>query len=151
MKLAEALILRADYTKKLIQLTKRLEDNAKVQEGENPNENPIGLIKEFENKNEELAQLIKRINKTNISTEFNKDMTLTDALADRDKIINKLNMLNRLVRAATVKQDMYSRSEVKFIRTVNVDEFQKEIDNLSKEYRKLDTKIQALNWNIDLI
>lgn len=37
-------------------------------------------------------------------------MTLTDSLADRDKIINKLNMLNRLVRSATVKQDMYSRS-----------------------------------------
>lgn len=47
----------------MIQLTKRVEDNAKVQEGENPNENPIGLIKEFENKNEELAQLIKRISK----------------------------------------------------------------------------------------
>lgn len=151
MKLAEALILRADCTKKLSQLMKRIENNAKVQEGETPNENPLVLIEEFKRKNDELTELVKRINKTNIETKFDDENTLTDILATRDSIVNKLNMLNRLVKAATVKQDIYTRSEVKFIRTIEIDKIQKQIDILSKNYREIDTKIQALNWNIDLI
>jgi len=43
MKLAEALILRADIQKRIEQLKSRLADNAKGQEGENPSEEPKAL------------------------------------------------------------------------------------------------------------
>ena len=33
----------------------------------------------------------------------------------------------------------------------NIKEIQKQIDKLSKKYREFDTKIQGLNWTIDLI
>lgn len=46
MKLAEALILRADYQKRLAQLRERIKANARVQEGESPAEEPQALIAE---------------------------------------------------------------------------------------------------------
>lgn len=48
MKLAEALILRADAQKRLSELKKRLLDNAKVQEGDQPAEKPADLIQQME-------------------------------------------------------------------------------------------------------
>ena len=151
MKLAEALILRADCNKKLMQLISVLEENAKVQEGESPTRQPEELVQEYIDKNEEMCNLVKKINKTNMATAFDGNMTLSDALAQRDKLTNELNMMQRLVVAASVRQDLYSRSEIKFVRTIDVNQYQKKIEQLSKQYRELDTKIQAMNWNADLL
>ena len=46
MKLAEALTLRADLQKRAAQLQNRLYNNAKVQEGEKPAEDPRGLLED---------------------------------------------------------------------------------------------------------
>ena len=48
MKLAEALILRADSNRRVEQLKQRLLRNAKVQEGNQPAEDPQELIVELE-------------------------------------------------------------------------------------------------------
>ncbi len=34
---------------------------------------------------------------------------------------------------------------------MKVDQLQREINKYSKEYRELDTKLQGLNWTIDLM
>jgi hypothetical protein len=47
MKLAEALILRADYQKRIEQLKAILIRNAKIQEGDAPAEKPEELLKEW--------------------------------------------------------------------------------------------------------
>ena len=44
MKIAEALILRADIQKRIAQLKVRLNNNAKVQENEEPTEDPEFLL-----------------------------------------------------------------------------------------------------------
>ncbi len=54
MKLAEALILRADCQKRIAQLKSRLLTNAKVQEGDAPAETPQDLIVELERAASEL-------------------------------------------------------------------------------------------------
>ncbi len=151
MKLAEALILRADYNKRAAQLRQRISANAKVQEGEEPAENPQALLKEFEQIADNTFALIKRINKTNIITRFADDKTLTDALAERDMLAARRKMYEELVNAASASQDRYSRSEIKFKTTVSVKDIQKKVDDLAKAYRELDMKIQALNWNTDLV
>ena len=46
MKIAEALLLRADIKKKLASSRTRIGTNAVVQEGEQPHEDPNQLIKE---------------------------------------------------------------------------------------------------------
>jgi hypothetical protein len=46
MKLAEALLLRADVQKKLASLRERVAKNAVAQEGDKPHEDPDKLLKE---------------------------------------------------------------------------------------------------------
>lgn len=151
MKLAEALILRADCQKRIEQLKQRLARSAKVQEGEKPPEDPKKLIEELDRTLVELTDLVKRINSTNSQTEFQQGRTLSDALAERDTLGLQRNVLQDLIQATTVKLDRYSKSEVKFFSTVNVAEIQTQIDGLAKRHRELDSKIQEANWRIELV
>lgn len=68
MKLAEALILRADYQKRIEQLKQRLLRNAKVQEGDDPAENPSELIDELEQVAADLQSLIQILLKSYLWT-----------------------------------------------------------------------------------
>jgi uncharacterized coiled-coil DUF342 family protein len=151
MKLAEALILRSDLQKRVDQLRERLYRSAKVQENEQPPEDPQELLQELDHLCAQLESIIKKINKTNSSVSFSSDQTIADALAERDIIRMRRKVLADLIAHASVKQDRYSRSEVKFYPTVQIAELQREIDKLAKKYRELDTKIQELNWRTDLI
>ena len=148
MKIAEGLILRADYKKRLEQIRERLIRSAKVQEGEKPPENPSDLINEMNEIIKKYTTLVQNINKTNSLAILEEGKTITDILAERDSISIKRSILESLVSATTIKHDRYSKSEVKFFSTVNVAEIQKEIDLLSKNYRELDTKIQESNWKV---
>lgn len=70
MKLAEALILRADCQKKISQLRSRLRRCVKVQEDEQPPEDPQVLLGKLSSAITQLTTLIQRINRTNASTAF---------------------------------------------------------------------------------
>lgn len=150
MKLAEALILRADSQKRIEQVRQRLLRSAKVQEGEQPAENPQQLMTELESAIAELTTLIKQINKTNAVTQFQAG-TLSDALAERDTLLLKRNAYSNLIDAASIRQERYSRSEVRFVSTVEIATVQRQVDDFSRSYRELDSQIQALNWQTDLI
>ncbi|WP_252244282.1 MULTISPECIES: DIP1984 family protein [unclassified Clostridium] len=150
MKLAEALNLRADLQKRIASLKERLIRNAKVQEGDAPSENPIVLLKELDNNIVELEKLIKVINKNNSIT-YVENESIADIIARRDVIGLKLSVLRSFVNTASEKIDRYSNKEIKILSTVDVAEKQAEVDNLSKEYRLIDTKLQGLNWTIDLV
>ena len=151
MKLAEALILRADCQKRIAQLKSRLIANAKIQEGDAPAETPQDLIAELGRVSAELLDLIKRINKTNSATALSGTGTISDALAERDVLALERAAYAELAQTAAITQDRYSRSEVKYISTINVAETQKRADELAKQYRELDTRIQELNWKTELV
>lgn len=151
MKLAESLILRADAQKRIEQLKARLVANAKIQEGDSSAENPQDLLAELERAFVTLADLIKRINKTNSVTEFETGKTLSDALAERDVLMIKRTALVNLASAASIVQTAYLRSEIKFVRTVDVVALQAQVDDLSQTYRELDSRIQAMNWATELL
>ena len=95
MKLAEALILRADCQKRIAQLKSRLLANAKVQEGDAPAETPQELIAELGRVSTELLDLIKRINRTNSATAFAEHGSISDALAERDVLALQRAALRR--------------------------------------------------------
>ena len=151
MKLAEALILRADLQKRMEQIKNRLYNNVLTQEGELPSEDPNVLLKEFMSLQKELTTIIQAINRTNNNTPFNDDMMLSEALVERDAILARRTILSNAAERASEKQDRYSRTEIKNVSVIDIKKFQKEADKFSKEFRELDTKIQGMNWNIDLI
>ncbi|MEA2595901.1 MAG: hypothetical protein QOF01_2370 [Thermomicrobiales bacterium] len=151
MRLAEALILRADAQKRIEQLKQRLLRNAKVQEGDAPAENPGDLIQEFERVSVDLIRLIQQINRTNVATTLAAGATVSDALALRDVLAKQHAVFRDLAATATIDQSRYSRSEVKFVSTVDVAAMQRRADDLARQYRELDAAIQATNWSTDLL
>ena len=151
MKLAEALILRADSSRRVEQLRQRLLRSAKVQEGNQPAENPQELIAELERVSAQLEQFVQRINRTNSNTMLDEAMSLSDALAVRDNLKLKQGIYQHLAQAAVVTQDRYSKSEVKFTSTVDVAAIQRRADDLARQHRDLDAKIQEANWRTELL
>ena len=65
MKLAEALLRRADMQKKLASLKSRIAENVKVQDGDTPSENPNELLLQANQVMSELYALIDHIHRTN--------------------------------------------------------------------------------------
>lgn len=151
MKLAEALIERAEIQKKNEQLIKRIQDNVKVQEGDSPAENYEALVAEYEENMKRFLELVQRISNTNNKTAFDDKMNISDAIARRDYIGSRIGAYRGIYESATIKFDRYNRHEVKFVRCIDVAELQDKINTLSKEYRELDTKLQGINWTIDLL
>ena len=60
-------------------------------------------------------------------------------------------IVTSLIQAAIIKQDRFTKSEVRFHSTVDVVTLQRQADNLAQAYRELDTKIQAANWLVEVI
>lgn len=151
MKLAEALIERAELQKKNSQLINRIMHNTMVQEGDNPAEEPTSLIEEYEKNMDRLEYLIKRINETNSKTKIDNGSTISEAIAKRDCLSTKINTYRMIYDSATIRQDRYSSKEVKFVRCIDAGKIQNTINILSKEFRELDTALQGINWNTELL
>ncbi|MDE5557414.1 MAG: DIP1984 family protein [Ruminococcus sp.] len=150
MKLAEALALRAEMKTKMNNIQSRLNNNAKVQEGEKPAENPYTLIKELDNVSNEMARFIKNINYTNCMTTEN-GVSLTDMIAEKDVLKEKITVMKNFLSNAGAVVNRYSNTEIKIHSTVDVAELQKKVDAMSKQLRELDMNIQRINWTVDLI
>ena len=150
MKLAEALILRSDLQKRIEQLRVRLNNNAKVQENDEPSEKPEELLNELDNNINQLKILIKQINRTNCVTVSN-GQTLANLIAERDTLTLKSNILRGFLNIAGQKVNLYSTTEIKIMSTVDVPALQKELDLLSKKIRETDTELQQANWLTELI
>jgi hypothetical protein len=150
MKLAEALVQRADAQRRLEQVKQRLLRIARVQEGDEPAEDPAQLISEFESLAGEFQTLVGRINKTNIDAELDGG-SVTDALARRDVLRLRMDMYRELAAAATVVQSRSTKSEVRFRSSVSVADMQKQADALARQHRELDARIQEANWRVELV
>ncbi len=149
MKLATALSERADLQRKISELSVRLNNNAKVQEGEVPSENPEDLIKELDSCLIRLEDLIARINRTNSVTVYN-GQTISDLIAKRDCLKERIRIMRDFLNSSSEKINRYSKAEIKIISTVSVADLQKKVDGYSKELRETDEIIQSLNWTTDL-
>jgi len=150
MKLATALSERADIQRRLSQLQTRLDNNAKVQEGEEPAEDPKALLKELDALLERLEWLMTRINLTNSRT-LSEGVTVTALIARRDCLKKRVNLMRSFLDSASAKVDRYSQKEIKILSAVKVSTLQKQLDDVSKELRETDERIQALNWTTELM
>ena len=150
MLLAEALAERAQAQERLNSLHERLLTVARVQEGDTPDEDPQKLLRELDGVAGRIDELVQAINATNIATAFDEKRNLMEALALRDGLLRKRRIYHDLAQRAGTRSDRYSRTEIKFVSTIPVAELRKRVDDLSKQYRELDTRIQQLNWNTEL-
>jgi uncharacterized protein DUF6847 len=165
MKLAEALAMRSDASKRFEQLRSRAQANARYQEGEPPAEDAGELLAEADRVLAELEDLIRRINRTNAATMLaltppphpmlEEQMTVTDAIARRDVLRWRHSLYTSVADAASggsgpglVRQ---MRSELRYVSAVTVSELRTAADEAARQHRELDVRIQQANWETDLM
>ncbi|WP_251318723.1 DIP1984 family protein [Flintibacter muris] len=151
MKLANALSQRSELQTRIRQLEVRLNNNALVQEGEQPAEDPMELFRELEEDYARLEDLVARINRTNNSTRTENGAALSDLLARRDCLKGRLGGLRNFLNNASAMVHRHSASEIRIKSTVNVRQLQKQVDSLAKELRELEETIQEKNWTTELL
>lgn len=150
MKLAEALSRRSALEEKINELKTRLADNVKVQEGDEPFEDPKALIGDLDRILNEFRQIVYRINLTNTRT-IADGRSLTDMLAERDMLKKKTRILSDTLSSLTDRGSRYSRNEIKYVATVDPADLRRLFDDASSKLRKLDLRIQSIGWEADLI
>jgi hypothetical protein len=151
MKLAEALLLRADLQKKLASLQSRVQKYAFVQEGEQPAEDPLALLREVEAVAEQLRRLIFAINRTNLSHTIRTGATISEALATRDSLVSRHGIIHGVIDACAKPPERYGVKEIRWVATVNVGQLQEQADQLAKQLRELNAAIQEAGWRVDLL
>ena len=151
MKLANALSQRGELQTRIRQLETRLYNNAQVQEGERPAEDPEKLLRELEEDYTRLEELISAINRTNSAARTEDGATLSDLLARRDCLKGKLGILRNFLENASALVRRRTVGEIRIKSAVDVRALQKTVDGLSKELRELEETIQEKNWTTELL
>lgn len=149
MKLAELLMERAECQRRIAQLSSRLRDCAKVQEGDTPPVKPDIMLKEVVVLHRHLEELIRRINHVNVTSELEPGLTLADAVSRRDMLRSQRELYDSLAKAAQVSGSRYSVKEIRLVSTMDVAELIRKTDEYSKAVRMMDARIQARNWEIE--
>ncbi|GLZ81977.1 hypothetical protein Afil01_67840 [Actinorhabdospora filicis] len=151
MKLAEALAERADAARRVEELRARVLGNARYQEGETPTEDAAALLDEVARVLARLEYLMGRINRTNAEVHIDA-MTLTEALARRDVLRLHHGVLTSAAdAAATGGYQRQLRSELKMLSALSVADLRARADEVARELRELDLRVQRANWEADLL
>lgn len=151
MKLAEALQERTAINSKLEQLASMICGSVLYQEGDTPDLDVKELLCEHTEAAMRLQWLITHINLTNSSIKSDDGKTMTELLAMRDTLKLQVETYQNIRRTLNDRVSRASRSEIKIIASISAADVKKMIDDSSKDLRTLDNKIQALNWQSDLI
>lgn len=151
MMLAEALAHRADTAKRIEALRGRTLASIRHVAGELPPEEPLEMLTEVDALAEQLEDWIRRINRTNATAAFDETLTLTDALARRDALRLRHSVWSRVAeRAADDRLDFPVLGDMRSVPTMPVPALRTVADELAREIRRLDLRIQQVNWRVEL-
>jgi hypothetical protein len=152
MKLAEALMTRADLQRRIEQVRSRIAENARYQEGEEPPEDAAGLVEEASELLDRLEDLVVAVNLTNASVRLDDGRTMTEALARRETLRARHSLLSRSADAAQGggAGHRQMRSELRQFAALPVSELRRRADDVARELRELDVEVQRTNWEVDL-
>ena len=150
MMLAEALMDRADLQKEIYQLTQRLDQNARVEVGAEPVENPLVLLDELKRLYDRYGQLVARINRTNEETIVD-GVRLNDLILERNLAMKLNHYLQSFVNEATRVTERWDSKNVVMRPAVDVAPIRKEIGAASRRIREMDIRIQKINWTTELL
>ena len=151
MKLAEALLERADLQRRIEALQSRIVANASSQEGEEPAEDPAELLVEVTRALAALEGLVTAINLANTTATTTEGLPLTAALARRESLRSRHSILGRAADAAAGERGYRQmRSELRRLPALPVRELREQADVVARELRALDVAIQRTNWEVDL-
>lgn len=150
MKLAEALLIRADQKKKILSLRERIAQNALAQEGDRPREDVAQLLAECFAVIAEQQALVLKIDAANAAARLPDGRPLAEVLAARDMLMQQHGILKSAVDATHKEADRYSMREIKWVPQIDVAATQKQMEDISRRIRELNVLIQETNWRVAL-
>ncbi|NQX12752.1 DIP1984 family protein [Microbacteriaceae bacterium VKM Ac-2855] len=152
MKLAEALMNRADLQRRIEQVRFRIRSNARYQEGEEPQEDPATLVDDVSAALDDLEELVVAINLTNALATLPSGRTMTSALAHRETLRARHTLLTGAADAAQGAGGVHRqmRSELREFAALPVKDLRSRADDVARELRELDVEIQRTNWEVDV-
>lgn len=152
VKLAEALLERKRVKEEIMALRERAQRDSRVQEGDRPAEDPEELMGKIVELVDRLRRLTIAVNRTNMAVKLPDGRTLMEAVVERD-MLKLLHEATKEVAdtAAGAREWRVTRSEIKFVPTVDIAAWRRRADEYAKRYRELDAAIQAANWSNDLL
>ncbi|NQX26188.1 DIP1984 family protein [Microbacteriaceae bacterium VKM Ac-2854] len=153
MKLAEALLERADLQKRIEALRSRIVANASYQEGEEPAENAAELLEECIRSLAALETLVTAINRSNTLATTPDGRSLTAALAARETLRSEHSILVHAADAAAggARMQRQLRSELRYVSALPVAQLRARADEVAQRLRELDVAIQRTNWEAELV
>ena len=77
--------------------------------------------------------------------------TLTQLMAERDVLTKRVQILREVFNHASTSSERYSRSEIKYVTTIDVKAMGKQLDKLSSQLRTLDVELQSINFATELM
>lgn len=157
MKLAEALKLREGLNSETSRIDSKIRQSLILQEGKTPLYNVDKKYDEFVAKTTELYRLAMSTNYTNNTVEIKdgtlcltKAKTIGEVLIHRKFLKKKLELLEKIVEKGQEK-DLESIDEIRFKSFVDIEVYDTKAEDVRKQIQELDTKLQELTWEIDLI
>ena len=152
MKLAELLIKRKAAKGNLAFLEGRLKANARVQEGEAPQERPEEILTKILEAIDAIAEYTRIINHANMSTPWRgpEGSYLSDALCDRDALSKKRRVLAAALEAIQAERPRFGRMEIKYVPVLEAKYLIAQIDAATAQYAELETRIQQVNWTTEV-
>jgi hypothetical protein len=143
MKLAEALLLRAEIRAKLDSLRDRATRFARVPQGESPPEDPADLLRQLNATADELVALEGRIAVSKLAATLPNGENLAAAAGRRTALKLKHSAILSVLAAAGPMPG--------WISTVSVADWQLLADTLAKELRELTAAIRQSQWSAELV
>lgn len=155
MLLAEALIYRKELKQRLDFLTQRLAQVAVKKDGQQPLEEPVTLLAEFDEALSQYRQLITAIHKTNLVAKVDGDKSVTEAVIIRDMLDERMALLRKIdtvvSEKAGVGRNLFNDGGTATVAAVDIAVIRMEITELAKQRRNIDAQIQRANWNAELV
>ena len=97
-----------------------------------------------------LELLMAQINRTNCATLVD-GASLTQLLARKDALSARLSAYRDLVYAASQTAHRATRGEIRIHSAIDVKATQKQVDQMARELRLLDNRLQGANWATELM
>lgn len=115
-----------------------------------PQEDPEALLLEAYAVTTELEKLVLAINAANMTNKLPDGRTLTAAIAERDSLMQRHALLQAAIESTNKEPDRYSAREIKWVSVFDVKKLQKQSEDLARNLRELNAKIQESNWLVVL-
>lgn len=82
---------------------------------------------------------------------FSDGRDLLSVLSERDTLMAKHKVISTMLENTSKEPDRYSYREIKWQKTINVEAYQRQADDIALALRQLNIDIQAKNWEVDLL